>query len=76
VSAFFRAPERQEAEMAEEDVLSQMLDAWREDVESVPFPQFNELLIPRQQVRPRTASHCTARPSVARVTNATRRTDA
>jgi hypothetical protein len=62
--------------MAEDDVLSQMLNAWRDDVESVPFPQFSELLIPRQQVRPRTGSRCSGRPSVARVTNATRRTDA
>ena len=58
--------------MAEDDVLSQMLNAWRDDVESVPFPQFSELLIPRQQVRPR----CTAPSSAVRVTNATRKTDA
>ncbi|MDT7802245.1 MAG: hypothetical protein QOI78_5678 [Actinomycetota bacterium] len=62
--------------MAENDVLSQMLDAWRDDVESVPFPQFSELLIPRQQVRPLAERRCTARPCAARVTNATRRTDA
>ncbi|WP_328614644.1 hypothetical protein OHS18_42805 [Amycolatopsis sp. NBC_00355] len=62
--------------MAENDVLSQMLDAWRDDVESVPFPQFSELLIPRQQVRRRPERRCTARPSVARVTNATQGTDA
>ncbi len=58
--------------MAEDDLLSQMLHAWRDDIESVPFPQFNELLIPRQQTRPR----CTPSASAARVTNATRRTDA
>jgi hypothetical protein len=58
--------------MAEEDVLSQMLQAWRDDIESVPFPQFNELLIPRQQVRPRR----TGSSSAARVTNATQGTDA
>jgi len=58
--------------MAEDDLLSQMLHAWREDIESVPFPQFNELLIPRQQTRPR----YTPDSSAARVTNATRRTDA
>jgi hypothetical protein len=62
--------------MAEEDVLSQMLQAWRDDVESVPFPQFGELLIPRQQVRPWAASRCSTRPSAARVTNATQGTDA
>jgi hypothetical protein len=58
--------------MAEDDVLSQMLHAWRDDIESVPFPQFSELLIPRQQIRPR----CTSQPSAVRVTNATRGTDA
>ncbi|WP_410609417.1 hypothetical protein [Amycolatopsis sp. lyj-109] len=58
--------------MAEDDLLSQMLHAWRDDIESVPFPQFSELLIPRQQVRPR----CVPGSSAARVTNATRRTDA
>lgn len=58
--------------MAEDDLLSQMLHAWRDDIESVPFPQFGELLIPRQQARPR----CTPRTSAARVTNATRRADA
>jgi hypothetical protein len=62
--------------MAENDVLSQMLDAWRDDIESVPFPQFGELLIPRQQIRARAASCCSTRTSVARVTNATQGTDA
>lgn len=58
--------------MAEDDLLSQMLHAWRDDIESVPFPQFGELLIPRQQTRAR----CAPNASAARVTNATRRTDA
>ncbi|WP_410568852.1 hypothetical protein [Amycolatopsis sp. cmx-4-61] len=58
--------------MAEDDLLSQMLHAWRDDIESVPFPQFGELLIPRQQTR----SRHTPAPSAACVTNATRRTDA
>ncbi|WP_290056257.1 hypothetical protein [Amycolatopsis solani] len=58
--------------MAEDDVLSQMLNAWCDDIDSVPFPQFSELLIPRQQTRPRAKSPA----SVARVTNATRGTDA
>ncbi|WP_191983987.1 hypothetical protein [Amycolatopsis eburnea] len=57
--------------MAEDDVLSQMLKAWRDDIDSVPFPQFSELLIPRQQTRSRASSPA----SVVRVTNATRRTD-
>jgi hypothetical protein len=58
--------------MAEDDVLSQMLHAWRDDIESVPFPQFSELLIPRQQIRAR----CTSPSSAACVTNATQGTDA
>lgn len=58
--------------MAEDELLSQMLHAWREDIESVPFPQFSELLIPRQQVRKR----CTPSASAVRVTNATRSADA
>ncbi len=53
--------------MAENDVLSQLLRAWREDIESVPFPQFSELLIPQQRAEPAS--------SAARVTNATGRTD-
>ncbi|HKN52257.1 MAG TPA: hypothetical protein VJX66_07150 [Amycolatopsis sp.] len=35
--------------MAEKDLLSELLRAWRADIESVPFPQFSELLIPRQR---------------------------
>jgi hypothetical protein len=62
--------------MAEDDVLSQLLHAWRDDIESVPFPQFSELLIPRQQVRSRAVTRCQSGGSAARVTNATRRTDA
>ncbi|MCR6488197.1 hypothetical protein M8542_35750 [Amycolatopsis sp. OK19-0408] len=58
--------------MGEDDLLSEMLHAWRDDVDSVPFPQFSELLIPRQQVRKR----CTPTASAVRVTNATRGTDA
>jgi hypothetical protein len=58
--------------MAEDDLLSQLLHAWRDDIESVPFPQFGELLIPRQQIRPR----CSPSASAVRVTNATRKTDA
>jgi hypothetical protein len=58
--------------MAEDDLLSRMLNAWRDDIDSVPFPQFSELLIPRQQTRPRRPAPAPA----ARVTNATPRTDA
>jgi len=39
-----------------DDLLFRMLHAWREDIEEVPFPQFSELLIPRQQVRPTPAT--------------------
>ena len=35
-----------------DSLLSHMLHAWCDDIESVPFPQFSELLIPRQSVRP------------------------
>jgi len=58
--------------MSEDDLLSQMLHAWRDDIDSVPFPQFTELLIPRQQIRTR----CSPSASAVRVTNATHRTDA
>lgn len=61
--------------MAENDLLSALLQAWREDIESVPFPQFSELLIPQQQTRSLVDSRFEPDPSVARVTNATRRTD-
>ncbi|MEC3981762.1 hypothetical protein [Amycolatopsis sp. H20-H5] len=39
--------------MADADRLDQLFDAWREDIESVPFPQFSELLIPAQKSRAR-----------------------
>jgi hypothetical protein len=56
--------------MAENEVLSQLLHAWREDIDSVPFPQFSELLIPHQPTR----AEVDAGTSVVRVTNATRGT--
>ena len=58
--------------MAEDDVLSQMLHAWREDIESVPFPQFSELLIPRQQVR----SRCSPSGRLSPANERQRKTDA
>jgi len=61
--------------MAENDLLSALLQAWREDIDSVPFPQFSELLIPHQQNRSLVEHRFEPDPSVARVTNATRRTD-
>lgn len=57
--------------MAENDLLSALFQSWRDDIESVPFPQFSELLIPQQQTRTQVDT-C---PSVARVTNATRSTE-
>jgi hypothetical protein len=37
--------------MPDADILTNLLRAWREDIESVPFPTFAELLIPTQQQR-------------------------
>jgi len=37
--------------MRDADELTCLLDAWREDIESVPFPSFAELLIPAQKQR-------------------------
>lgn len=37
--------------MRDADELTCLLRAWREDIESVPFPAFTELLIPVQQQR-------------------------
>ena len=62
--------------MAERDVLSELLHAWREDIESVPFPQFTALLIPRQPTRTQVDLHYDAEASAVCVTNATQGTDA
>ncbi|MEW2506364.1 hypothetical protein ACQPXB_12070 [Amycolatopsis sp. CA-161197] len=37
--------------MSESDLLCQMFEAWRDDIESVPFPQFTTLVIPPQPSR-------------------------
>jgi hypothetical protein len=37
--------------MSESDLLCRMFDAWRKDIDSVPFPQFTVLTIPPQQTR-------------------------
>ncbi|WP_199730388.1 hypothetical protein [Amycolatopsis panacis] len=37
--------------MSESDLLCQMFDAWRKDIDSVPFPQFTVLTIPPQRTR-------------------------
>jgi hypothetical protein len=48
--------------MRDADELTCLLRAWREDIESVPFPSFAELLIPAQKQR--SASSRTASASV------------
>ncbi|WP_033296364.1 hypothetical protein [Amycolatopsis jejuensis] len=58
--------------MSESDLLCRMLQAWREDIESVPFPQFSELTIPLQKTR---ADVDAARRAAAPVTNHHRRAD-
>jgi len=37
--------------MTAEDVLAQLFDAWRKDIDSVPLPEFTTLLIPEQTRR-------------------------
>ncbi|GAB3732711.1 hypothetical protein GCM10027598_56630 [Amycolatopsis oliviviridis] len=48
--------------MQDADELTCLLNAWREDIESVPFPTFAELLIPEQKRR--SAPSVTASASV------------
>lgn len=58
--------------MSESDLLCRMFQAWREDIDSVPFPQFRELTIPPQKTR---AEIDLARRSTARTVNPVRRAD-
>ncbi|WP_020657707.1 hypothetical protein [Amycolatopsis benzoatilytica] len=58
--------------MSESDLLNRMLQAWRDDIESVPFPQFRELAIPQQTTR---AEIDRTRRRVAPVPHAPRHTD-
>jgi hypothetical protein len=44
----------------EEDLLERLLAAWRQDIESVPFPEFEAVLLPRQRDRD---SECSERPA-------------
>ncbi|HWD06419.1 MAG TPA: hypothetical protein VG674_28665 [Amycolatopsis sp.] len=46
--------------MSEPDLLCQMFQAWRDDIDSVPFPQFTDLAIPAQPSRAEVDS-CRAR---------------
>ncbi|GAA3579103.1 hypothetical protein GCM10022222_74880 [Amycolatopsis ultiminotia] len=55
--------------MSESDLLCRMFQAWREDIESVPFPQFTVLTIPLQRNR----ADLDAAPGAEHVTNPTRR---
>lgn len=54
--------------MRDADELTCLLHAWREDIDSVPFPTFAELLIPVQKQRSVTSRTVTAS---VQVTNAT-----
>ncbi|MFC4085754.1 hypothetical protein [Amycolatopsis samaneae] len=58
--------------MSETDPLARLFQAWRDDIDSVPFPQLAELPIPPQQRRTDRAPR--RRPTFRgrRVTNATR----
>lgn len=58
--------------MSESDLLCRMFQAWREDIDSVPFPQFRELTIPPQKTR---AEVDLAGRSTARTANPVRRAD-
>ncbi|GAA1021689.1 MULTISPECIES: hypothetical protein [Amycolatopsis] len=58
--------------MSESDLLCRMFQAWRDDIDSVPFPQFRELTIPLQKTR---AEIDLARRSAARTATPVRRVD-
>lgn len=54
--------------MRDADELTCLLRAWREDIESVPFPAFAELLIPAQKQR---STPCRAASASVQVTKTT-----
>ncbi|KZB85691.1 hypothetical protein [Amycolatopsis regifaucium] len=54
--------------MRDADDLTCLLDAWREDIESVPFPTFAELLIPAQKQRIAPGLTATASVQVTKTT--------
>ena len=58
--------------MSESDLLTRMLQAWRDDIDSVPFPQFRELTIPQQTSR---AAIDRTRRRIAPVPHAPRRAE-
>ncbi|MEU3768177.1 hypothetical protein AB0E55_24255 [Amycolatopsis keratiniphila] len=54
--------------MQDADDLTRLLNAWREDIDSVPFPTFAELLIPAQKRRSAPARAATASVQVTKTT--------
>ncbi|ONF74206.1 hypothetical protein [Amycolatopsis keratiniphila] len=54
--------------MQDADDLTRLLNAWREDIDSVPFPTFAELLIPAQKRRTAPARTATASVQVTKTT--------
>ncbi|MEV6907184.1 hypothetical protein [Amycolatopsis sp. NPDC051071] len=54
--------------MREADELTGLLQAWREDIDSVPFPTFAELLIPAQKQRSAPSHVTTASVQVTKTT--------
>ncbi|KFU77196.1 hypothetical protein SAMN04489729_7714 [Amycolatopsis lurida] len=54
--------------MQDADELTRLLSAWRDDIESVPFPTFAELLIPAQKRRSTPARTATASVQVTKTT--------
>ncbi|RSM57000.1 hypothetical protein DMH03_27425 [Amycolatopsis sp. WAC 01376] len=54
--------------MQDADDLTCLLRAWREDIESVPFPTFAELLIPAQKRRSAPDRTATASVQVTKTT--------
>ncbi|WET77525.1 hypothetical protein P3102_26025 [Amycolatopsis sp. QT-25] len=54
--------------MQDADELTCLLRAWREDIESVPFPTFAELLIPEQKRRSAPARTAAASVRVTKTT--------
>lgn len=54
--------------MRDADDLTCLLRAWRDDIESVPFPSFAELLIPAQKQRSAPSSAVSASVQVTKTT--------
>ncbi|WP_410599932.1 hypothetical protein [Amycolatopsis sp. lyj-90] len=54
--------------MQDTDELTGLFQAWREDIDSVPFPTFAELLIPQQKQRSAPSRTATASVQVTKTT--------